>query len=271
MKRICNHFILIFTILSPAWALQVTASVDRNRCTINDLITFKIEAEDASSSPKVEIQSLSKDFSIISGPSQQTNMQWMNGTMTNSRTITWSIAPKREGSLRIPSLTVKVGRKAFKTKPLKIQVMSSSQKANGLDLFVIAEIDKDQAYLGEQGTLTYKLYKRVNISVEPFQLPEFSGFWAEELYRPRQVSFKNISRLGVRFQVGMLYQVALFPISGDKHVIPSQMVQTKVETKRSKRRRDPFFDPFFDSFFTETVTKILHSPEKINYYCCSCY
>ena len=260
--RLCNHFILVFVILSPAWALQVTASVDRSRCTINDLITFKIEAEDASSFPTAEIQALSKDFSIISGPSQQTNMQWINGTMTNSRTMTWSIAPKREGNLRIPSLTVKVGRKVFKTKPLQIQVVSSDQSNNDLNVFIIAEIDKDEAFLGEQITLTYKLYKQANVSIEPFQLPEFTGFWAEELYRPRQVSFKNVSRSGVRYQVGTLYQVALFPIPGDKYVIPSLMVQSKIVSKRSKRRRDPFFDPFFDTFFTETVTKVIHSPEK---------
>ena len=68
--RLCNHFILVFAIFSPAWALQVTASVDRSRCTINDLITFKIEAEDASSFPTAEIQALSKDFSIISAVDQ---------------------------------------------------------------------------------------------------------------------------------------------------------------------------------------------------------
>ena len=48
---------------------------------------------------------------------------------------------------------------------------------------------------------------------------------------------------------------------GDKHVIPSLTLKTKVVANRSKRRRDPFFDPFFDSFFTETVTKVLNSSE----------
>ena len=257
-----NQLILSLAILNPILALQVTASVDRDHCSIDDLITFKIVAEDASSFPKVDTKSISRDFSIISGPSQQTNMQWVNGAITNSRTMTWSIVPKREGLLSIPSLTVKVKRKTFKTKPIKIQVVSSNRKTKDLDLFILAEIDKDQVYLGEQVTLTYKIFKKVNISIDPFELPDFDGFWAEELYRPRQVSFKNVSRSGVRYQVGTLYQVALFPMLGDKHVIPSLTLKTKVVANRSKRRRDPFFDPFFDSFFTETVTKVLNSPEK---------
>ena len=115
-----NQLILSLAILNPILALQVTASVDRDHCSIDDLITFKIVAEDASSFPKVDTKSISRDFSIISGPSQQTNMQWVNGAITNSRTMTWSIVPKREGLLSIPSLTVKVKRKTFKTKPITV-------------------------------------------------------------------------------------------------------------------------------------------------------
>ena len=108
--------------------MQVKAYVDKNKCSINDLINYKIELQDANSFGDVNIEQLSKEFSIISGPSQQTSMQWINGSVTNSRIMSWSIAPKKAGRLTIPALTVYVGKKRFKTNQIIIQVIGSNNK-----------------------------------------------------------------------------------------------------------------------------------------------
>ena len=55
--------------------------MDKNRCTIDDIISFKIEFENADSFSNIDISSLIKDFTVISGPSQQTSMQWINGKL----------------------------------------------------------------------------------------------------------------------------------------------------------------------------------------------
>tara|TARA_B100001245_G_C22890525_1_gene428848 strand:+ start:901 stop:2559 length:1659 start_codon:yes stop_codon:yes gene_type:complete len=242
--------------------MQVKAYVDKNKCSINDLINYKIELQDANSFGDVNIEQLSKEFSIISGPSQQTSMQWINGSVTNSRIMSWSIAPKKAGRLTIPALTVYVGKKRFKTNQIIIQVIGSNNKPTDINVFITAELDKEKAYLGEQITLTYKIYKKIDISIEPFEVPEFSGFWTEELYRPNQIKFKKVDLNGVRYQVGTLYKVALFPISGSEYVINPLAIKVQTQKKRSRRNKDPFFNPFFDSFFTETETKVLRSPER---------
>ena len=244
------------------YCMQVKAYVDKNKCSINDLINYKIELQDANSFGDVNIEQLSKEFSIISGPSQQTSMQWINGSVTNSRIMSWSIAPKKAGRLTIPALTVYVGKKRFKTNQIIIQVIGSNNKPTDINVFITAELDKEKAYLGEQITLTYKIYKKIDISIEPFEVPEFSGFWTEELYRPNQIKFKKVDLNGVRYQVGTLYKVALFPISGSEYVINPLAIKVQTQKKRSRRNKDPFFNPFFDSFFTETETKVLRSPER---------
>ena len=252
----------IFLNLSTVYCIQVKAYVDKNKCSINDLINYKIELQDANSFGDVNIEQLSKYFSIISGPSQQTSMQWINGSVTNSRIMSWSIAPKKAGKLTIPALTVSVGKKRYKTNQIIIQVIGSNNKPTDLNVFITAELDKEKAYLGEQITLTYKIYKKIDISIEPFEVPEFSGFWTEELYRPNQIKFKKVDLNGVRYQVGTLYKVALFPISGSEYVINPLAIKVQTQKKRSRRNKDPFFNPFFDSFFTETETKVLRSPER---------
>ena len=83
--------------MSVTYCIQVKAYVDKNKCSINDLINFKIELQDANSFGDVKMEQISKDFSVISGPSQQTSMQWVNGSVTNSRIMSWSISPKKSG------------------------------------------------------------------------------------------------------------------------------------------------------------------------------
>jgi hypothetical protein len=131
----------------------------------------------------------------------------------------------------------------------------------------VAEVDKEKAYLGEQITLTYKLYKHVDVSVasiDQFQMPEFPGFWTEDLYTPQRLQYQaqQVTIQGVKYQVANLGQRALFPIPSGNHRIPSVKVKAHIEIKKKKRRRDPFFDPFFESFFSERKTKVLRSKEK---------
>jgi len=236
-------------------------SVDRNRLEEGDMLTLSVEANGSDDFAMVDISPVKKDFEVVSGPGQQTNIQWINGTMSSTKTLTWTLSPKRSGTLVIPALNGTVDGKTFKGKPIQIKVQSSNS-ANDNSVFIVGEIDKNKAHLGEQITLTYKLYKNVNMSIEPFQMPEFPGFWVEELYTPQRVQYRNVTLQGVKYQVANLGQVALFPIPSESHIIPELKVKVQVETRKQKRKRDPFFDPFFDSFFTQTKTKIIRSKSK---------
>ena len=259
MKVLLLTFILN---LSFVLGFSATASVDKNRCTIDDIISFKIEFENADSFSNIDISSLIKDFTVISGPSQQTSMQWINGKVTNSRIMSWSLSPKREGRLVIPRLNVQISGKNSVTEKIVVFVGQSQKKESDLDVFISAEINKESVYIGEQITLTYSIYRRVECSIEPFEIPKFQGFWSEELFRPNQIKFKNIAINGVQYQKGILYKVALFPISGKELEIEPLSLKIQKQKKKKRRGRDPFFDPFFDSFFTETETKILRSKNR---------
>ena len=254
MKKIC--FILIFN-LSFIFGFQAKAIVDKNNITIDDVINFKIELESTISFGDLNAGNIFKDFDIISGPSQQTTMQWINGRMTNSKIMSWMISPKKIGRLIIPSLTISIGGEKISTNKITIQVEKSKLSKKDLDVFISAELNKDKVYLGEQIILTYKIYRKVECSIEPFEIPKFPGFWAEEIFRPNQIKFKNISLNGVNYQEGTLYKVALFPISDKEHVLQPLSVKVKKQKNKKRNNRDPFFNPFFDSFFTETETKIL--------------
>ena len=100
----------------------VLASVDVNRISQSETIGFKILASNVDGTPNVDISPINKNFKIISGPAQQTNIQWINGAMTSSRSLSWTLLPRREGKLNIPSLTVKIGNDSYRTNPIGITV-----------------------------------------------------------------------------------------------------------------------------------------------------
>ena len=91
----------------------VLASVDVNRISQSETIGFKILASNVDGTPNVDISPINKNFKIISGPAQQTNIQWINGAMTSSRSLSWTLLPRSEGKLNIPSLNVKIGNNNY--------------------------------------------------------------------------------------------------------------------------------------------------------------
>ena len=96
--------ILIFNISFSQ--ITVNATVDASNISKNETINFKINVVNAKGTPRVEISPILEDFKLISGPAQQTNIQWINGAMTSSRSLSWTILAKKIGKINIPSLNV---------------------------------------------------------------------------------------------------------------------------------------------------------------------
>jgi len=262
VKWSISTMIWAFMISSNLGGQTINATVDATRITIGETVTFKIEAVDSDDMPDVDISPILKYFDLVSGPGQQTNIQWVNGRMTSSRVLSWTFLPKKSGTLSIPRLSVKLGKKTYLTTSVTIHVGKGVQGRDA-EIFIRAELDKETAYVGEQMTVTYKLYRSVNFSPSPYNLPDFVGFWSEVVYTPQSLKFRNVSLNGKSYQAADLYKVALFPTKTGQLTIPSLSVQGQMEKKTNRRsRRSPVFDPFFDSFFTETVAKHIRSPEK---------
>ena len=80
---------ILFLTFSLSQTVQI--SVDRNRIEEGELIQFSIEVTGGKDFAKVDMKKVQKDFEIVSGPGQQTNIQWINGSMTSTKTLTWTL------------------------------------------------------------------------------------------------------------------------------------------------------------------------------------
>ena len=252
------------SVINVLTASSVRATVDANSISINETFTFKIEAQDVDKMPSANISSLLDDFTIVSGPAQQTNYSWTNGKSTSTKSLSWTLAPNRSGRLVIPELIISAGGNKYRTNSIRINVKKSGTVASSKELFVLTEVDKDEIFMGEQVTVTYKLYTRVQLGLEKIDYPKSVGFWQEDLSTPQPPRFNRTSIKGVEYQVATLYKVALFPTKTGSLEISPMSVTAQVRTKQKNNRRSIWDDPFFNSFNNRTIKKLIRTdPVKV--------
>ena len=255
------NFLLLF--LQVSYSQEFTASV--NETTVADNERFQVMFTFSGSS----INNLSEfsppsfsNFLILSGPNQSTSIQIINGAQSASLTYSFIIQAKSVGTFTIGSASIVQGESTYETKPIKITVVKGKdkpqQKKNdsqisydeiAKNLFIRATVDKTKAYKGEQITVVYKLYTRLSIAAQMSinKLPQYQGFWAEELETPSNITFKTEVINGKQFRVGVLKKVALFPTqTGTLEVTPFELtVPIQIQKQRNKSIWDDFFgDPF---------------------------
>ncbi len=270
MEKIIKHallFLLIIPIVVRAQSFN--ASVANTTVGLNDRfqVTFAFEGSDVSSLSNFTPPNFN-GFMILSGPNQSTSMQIINGAVSASLSYSYYVQAKNLGKYTIGSASIQYKGKTFTTDPITIQVEKGSSSPGAQqnsssntsevsndeiakNVFVKATADKQRAYMGEQVTVTYKLYTRLNIAsqMSVSKLPQYPGFWAEELDTPNNISFNTETYNGKKYRVGVLKKVALFPTqTGELSVTPFEVdVPVQVQTKR---RSNNLFDDFFnDPFF----------------------
>ena len=273
LKKSFLLFLILFSSIN--FAQSFVATVDNNKVAENDRfqLEFTFEGKNLNGLKNFNPPPL-KDFRVLSGPNQSTSMQIINGVSSSSLTLSYILMPNTTGSFTIGSASIQSDGQTYTTSPIKISVVKGSQKPkdeqnnSGVsnqeiaeNLFIRASIDKNRVYQGEQVTVTYKLYTRLNIAAQMSvdKLPQYQGFWAEELETARNISFSNEVIDGKQYKVGLLKRVALFPSqSGNLEVTPFELtIPIQVQKKKNPNNVwDDFFgDPFGRSEIVEYPAK----------------
>ena len=203
------------------------------------------------------------NFLVLSGPNQSTSIQIINGVQSASLSYNYIIQAKRIGTFSIGAASIEYNGEAFKTKPIEITIVKGSSKPKrqqqdagisdeeiAKNLFIRAIVDRRKVYLGEQVTVTYKLYTRLNIAAQMSisKLPQYQGFWAEELETSSNITFTTEVIDGKQYRVGVLKKAALFPTQTGKLEITPFELTVPIQLRRN-RNRNNFFDDFFNAPF----------------------
>ena len=267
-------FVLFFS-EANLHAQQFTATVDKTTVGQYDRfqVYFTFDGTDVNGLSNFRPPAFT-GFKILSGPNQSSSMQIINGKVSGSITYSYILQPGGIGDFTITSASVDYSGKTFHTTPIKVKVEKGtpqqqkestggySQEELAKNIFIVAEANKTRALLGEQITVTYKLYTKLNIaSPQITKLPSYEGFWAEEVGPLQNINFDVSMYKGERYRVAKIKQVALFPSkTGTLSVTPFEL-NIPVIVKKKKTGNDVFDEFFNDSFFgrSETIQYLTRS------------
>ena len=268
--------LLLLSLLTGETKAQInfTANVDKTYLAVDEHLRLEIEVSGPIGSlPSPVIPDLSKDFYVLTGPNESTSYQIVNSSMSASRTLSYILQPRGEGTFTIPSMTLEYRHKQYKTEAIQITVskggtppgqmnrqgtqnQQQNQNTGDLpDVFLRAEPDKTNLVQNDAVIINYKLYFTVNISsYEITKSPNTMGFWAEDFDLPRQPIINTETYNGKQYQTAVIYKSALFPTKPGKLTVDPLEIQCQVQEKKRRGRRDIFDSIFDDPFFSSAMT-----------------
>ncbi|MEH6589546.1 MAG: BatD family protein [Halioglobus sp.] len=138
---------------------ELTASVDRDRIAMGDVIRLTIAATANEPINNVDLRPLLQDFEILQR-SNSSSTSVANGVSISSRQVQLDITPKREGTLRVPSMAV--GRAT--TNYLLVSVGPATTASGDPLVSFEAELDTSTVYVQGQAILTLRIQQAINLS-----------------------------------------------------------------------------------------------------------
>ncbi len=156
----------------PAYALTtLEASVDRNPAIEGEYLVLTVKADDDVSNASLNTSALLDDFTIgrtsVSRSTQIVNFD-------ASKETRWQvlIAPKRAGTLTIPSLTIDNVSSA----PIKLKVAATGSEPEQMkNLFIRSTVSTKEAHVGQLITYKVKLYLAVELQRGVLSAPQVEG------------------------------------------------------------------------------------------------
>ncbi len=260
MKKLFLLIYILLPLTAFAQDISVKAFVSKNSITNEERFQYSVEVSGKSTSlPDVNFPEL-KNFYVLSGPNQSTNIQYINGAMASSKTLTFVLKPRAVGKLTIPKATLEIDGTTLETKPIIINVIKadpnsqkqqtkSRQKGNNISsdaIFLRSHISKKKAFIGEQIIVEYKLYFKTTVRTYELESnPANVGFWTEDFELPQRPIIENEVINGVNYQVATLKKVAIFATRVGALELDPMVVNVEAVVKSSRNRRS-LFDSFFE-------------------------
>lgn len=258
-------------------AQSFSASVSKNRVAVGEQFQINYSLNTGGSSfrsPNLN------DFDVYSGPNQSTSMQFVNGSMSQSISYSFIIAAKKEGKLVIPPASIIVNGNKVESNSIAIEVgkgnsannnssaqsssPSSQGNASNENIFARTSTNKTKAYVGEQITISHKIYTRLSLrGFQDVNFPAYDGFWSQDLPQQGQITLTTENVDGVTYNVAELKRSFLFAQKSGTLEIPSLEAQCIV-LERTNSAPQSLFDQFFgNGGYKNAVYSVKSKPIKI--------
>lgn len=161
------------------------------------------------------------DFEIISGPSTSISNTWVNGEKTYKKTISYLVAPKKNGDLVIDEAIIEVDNTSYNTKALIIEVDDKYKKEETTpsvikfndNVHLVAEVASPNVTLNSAFIVTYKLFVSQDVGISDWKIaesPDYNNFDAHNI-EIENLEVKNGTYKGESYRYVIFKQTELKP------------------------------------------------------------
>lgn len=197
------------------------------------------------------------DFTVVSGPARSSSTTIINGQVSGEMSYIYTLQPRRKGRLTIDRATILVGNQRLETTPITVEVVegSTAPASEDQEVFIRAEVNTAEAWVGQQIILDYTLY--TTIQIENYNIVEesdYQGFFAQDIRRYDSHLVREVVD-GVQYVTKVIKRVALFPQRAGQLTIDPLNVQ--LGALEEGQRRGGFF-------FNRQLRRIPALTEPIN-------
>ena len=223
------------------------------------------------------------DFSgleVLMGPSTSSSMstQIVNGKISSetTKTFTYILVGREEGSFSLPTATVKVNGRQYASNGATVKVLpedkaseaqasggGAQQTASGLgkdDVLLRVVLSKNKVYENEALVATIKLMSvNPRIQPEPKKFPAFDGFTVQDIELPQNKQWDREHYKGRNYYTVDLRQYLLFPQRSGKIEIEPAQLDMIVQIPTQQKMRS-IFDDFFENY--QNVNKSISSAKQ---------
>ncbi|MCZ6670873.1 MAG: BatD family protein [Acidobacteria bacterium] len=192
--------------------ISAVARVDQETAVLGEEfhLTVEIRGALAAQAKPPDLFSL-KDFRVLGYPGVQSRYQFINGRASFTKSFRYTLMPEQAGQFTIPPVTVQVGNLKVVTRKVEVRVVKGNgpgrpgrnNGSSGRDprraevVRAVTELDKEEAFLGEQVTLKFLILTPKEIrGLELIDQPAFPGFWVEELPKSPDRDIRRVRRDG---------------------------------------------------------------------------
>jgi oxygen tolerance protein BatD len=241
-----------------AYNISIQATVDRNTIFISDHLIYTLTIEGISRGG-LTVEPILPDipgFEVMDNKVRTLHSMVKNQTRI-SKNIAYTLMPNKVGKFIIPPASWEYGGKIYKTQPIEVTVLDSDAPISTSlrpgpkkPLFIRVKVDKNEAYINEQITLTAMLlYHGCQPANLDYSLPPAPGFTEESLGK-----LKCYTRVisGVQYKVAE-WKKAIFPSRpGELTIGPIKLKGYILDPQPSRKKSKPVHphDEFFSNSFS---------------------
>ena len=236
--------------LAWARAASFTASLDRDSITLGETATLSLSFEGAQ--PRNVPSPAVAGLQITQAGTSQ-NMSIINGAMSSTVTVNFSITPRRAGEFTIPALTVDANGQQLSSEPLKLVVSQASTPSaaavnSGSEVaFMKFSFPKPKIFVGEPVVARLELYLRDDVQdLRGFQMTSSptEGFITGKLTELQNQ--RRRVQVGNRVYTVIPLAIPLTAIRAGALILGPFTASAVVVLPSQNEGGDPFFRQFFN-------------------------